>query len=258
MTSDGATAAVVQVERPLAGVGLVTLNRPEKRNALTPGLMDALASAVVGLDEDPEIRVIVVTGAGTAFSAGHDLDDIMRSSATLGSADRLAKLKHEVACLMTVRTVLTPVIAAVNGAARGGGMALAAACDFRVASESATFGTQFVNLGYSAGEAGLSWTLPRLLGTGVALKLMLVGETIGAEEAHRIGLVEEVVAHERLLDEALRLAALMSSRDRFALRVTKDAVNSSMGLPFAEAVEYECETALTTFVVHSDPGSDTN
>ena len=135
MTVDNAIPLVVKVEQPSAGVGLVTMNRPEKRNALNPALMDALAAAVIQLDKDPQIRVIVVTGAGTAFSAGHDLDDIKRSSATLGSADRLAKLKHEVDCLMTVRTVLTPVIAAVNGAARGGGMGLAAACDFRVASQ---------------------------------------------------------------------------------------------------------------------------
>jgi enoyl-CoA hydratase len=256
MTTDGADPPVVKVERPLAGVGLVTLNRPDKRNALNPVLMDALAAGLVELDEDPEIRVVVVTGAGIAFSAGHDLVDIMESSATLGAEDRLAKLKHEVDCLMTVRTVLTPVIAAVNGAARGGGMALAAACDFRVAGESATFGTQFVNLGYSAGEAGLSWTLPRLLGTGVALKLMLLGESIGADEAHRIGLVEDVVPDDRLLDDALLRAQLIASHDRHALRVTKDAVINSLTLPFHEALDYESETALTTFVLNSETGRD--
>ena len=255
MTSD-AKSLVVKIERPCAGVGLMTLNRPEKRNALNPALMDALAAGLVDLDADPGIRVIVVTGAGVAFSAGHDLDDIRVSSETLGPEDRLAKLKHEVDCLMTVRKVRTPVIAAVNGAARGGAMALAAACDFRVAGESATFGTQFVPLGYSAGEAGLSWTLPRLLGTGVALKLMLVGETIGAHEAQRIGLVEDVVPDEGLLNEALRMAQIVASHDRLALRVTKDAVINSLTQPFDEAVDYESETALTTFVVKSDSVPD--
>lgn len=250
MTSDDADSPVVKVERPLDGVGVLTMNRPEKRNALNPALMDALAAGLVELDEDPEIRVVVVTGSGIAFSAGHDLDDIRESSETLGPEDRLAKLKHEVDCLMTVRKVRVPVIAAVNGAARGGAMALAAACDFRVAGESATFGTQFVPLGFSAGEAGMSWTLPRLLGTGLALKLMLVGETLDAAEAYRIGLVEDVFPDERLLDETLRLAQIIASYDRLALRVTKDAVINSLTQPFDEAVDYESETALTTFTVN--------
>lgn len=250
MTSYDADSPVVKVERPLDGVGVLTMNRPEKRNALNPALMDALAAGLVELDEDPEIRVVVVTGSGIAFSAGHDLDDIRESSETLGPEDRLAKLKHEVDCLVTVRKVRIPVIAAVNGAARGGAMALAAACDFRVAGESATFGTQFVPLGFSAGEAGMSWTLPRLLGTGLALKLMLVGETLDAAEAYRIGLVEDVFPDERLLDETLRLAQIIASHDRHALRVTKDAVINSMTQPFDEAVDYESETALTTFTVN--------
>jgi enoyl-CoA hydratase len=258
MTSDDASAPVVTIERPLDGVGVVTLNRPDKRNALNPALMDALAAGLVELDEDPDVRVVVVTGAGVAFSAGHDLDDIKQSSETLGPEDRLAKLKHEVDCLMTVRKVQIPVIAAVNGAARGGAMALAAACDFRVAGESATFGTQFVPLGYSAGEAGLSWTLPRLVGTGVALKLMLLGETIGADEAHRIGFVEDVVPDDRLLPEALRMAELIASHDRLALRVTKAAVISSLDRPFDESVDYESETALTTFVVNADAPAATS
>lgn len=250
MTADGASTAVVMIERPLAGVGLMTMNRPEKRNALNPALMDALAAGLVDLDQDPEIKVILLTGAGIAFSAGHDLDDIKESSDTLGPQDRLAKLKHEVDCLMTVRKVLTPVIAVVNGAARGGAMALAAACDFRIAGESATFGTQFVPLGFSAGEAGMSWTLPRLLGTGLAMKLMLVGENVSAAEAFRLGLVEDVVPDERLLDEALRQAQIIASHDRLALRVTKDAVLNSLTQPFDEAVDYESETALTTFTVN--------
>lgn len=129
-------------------------------------------------------------------------------------------------------------------------MALAVACDFRIAGESATFGTQFVPLGFSAGEAGLSWTLPRLVGTGLALKLMLVGETVGAAEAHRIGLVEDVVPDDQLLDEALRLAQIVGSHDRLALRVTKDAVLNSLTQPFDEAVDYESETALATFTVN--------
>lgn len=250
MTAKRVDAAVVTIERPLDGVGLMTLNRPAKRNALNPELMDALAAGLVELDQDPDIRVVLITGAGVAFSAGHDLDDIRESSETLGPSERLAKLKHEVDCLMTVRKVRVPVIAAVNGAARGGAMALAVACDFRIAGESATFGTQFVPLGFSAGEAGLSWTLPRLVGTGLALKLMLVGETVGAAEAHRIGLVEDVVPDDQLLDEALRLAQIVGSHDRLALRVTKDAVLNSLTQPFDEAVDYESETALTTFTVN--------
>lgn len=210
----------VLVETPRPGVALVTLNRPHRLNALSAELFEAFRATMTTLDSDEDIRVIVLTGAGRGFCTGYDVRELPEL-ADDSISQRLERVKGQVASLGTVKLLETPVIAAVNGAARGGGFVLAALADIRLAGESATFGVQFIKMGLPSGDAGLSWTLPRIVGSGVAADLMLTGRVIGAQEARDLGFVQEVFADDRLLDAALDKAELIAGNDRLALRQTK-------------------------------------
>ncbi|GAA1002905.1 enoyl-CoA hydratase [Acrocarpospora pleiomorpha] len=256
----------ILVDRPRPGVAMVTLNRPESLNSLNNELFVTLADRLQELDRDREVKVIVLTGAGRGFCAGHDLTEVQAGrSQSIG--ERLIGIDDEVRCLLLVHSLTTPTIAAVNGPARGGGMSIAVACDMRVASTAATFGVAFVNIGISSGDAGLSWTLPRLVGSGVAAELMLTGRVVDADEALRLGLVNRVAPADRLLATALDLADQIAAHDMLAIWMTKRALNASGGISLEDAVRMEntaqiiamdSETAqakITEFFARRDSGS---
>lgn len=228
----------VLLERPLPGVVLLTLNRPDRLNALTVTMFRRMAALVASLDADPEVKVIVVTGAGRGFCSGHDLAEV-QSNRDLSIGERLMRVDEEVNSLLRLQTLSTPTIAAVNGAARAGGLAVVAACDIRLASTEASFGVAFINIGISSGDGGLSWTLPRLLGRSMAAELMLTGRVIDASQAEKIGLVSRVVEPGALLPQALELAAEIAAHDMLAIWLTKRALNASGGVTLADAVAME-------------------
>lgn len=205
-------------------IGLLTINRPERLNAISRELTAELKQFLEGLENDEEIRVLIITGAGKkAFVAGADINELVDRDARMGR--RVSKERQEVFSL--IENLHIPVIAAINGYALGGGLELALACSIRIASEKAQFGAPEVKLGIIPGDGGTQ-RLPRLVGLGRAMEMILTGDFIDAQEAYRIGLVNRVCPHEQLMEKAMELARKIASRPPLAVRFAKDAVNRSM------------------------------
>src|SRR3954467_2448411 len=192
----------VLVSRPVPEVAVVTLNRPERMNAMAFDVMVPFRDQLIALGHDNEVRAVVVTGAGRGFCSGADqqsagtppyVDGLTRPTYALRSMEMLEDIT------LTLRRLHQPVIAAVNGAAIGGGLCLALACDIRVAAPAAYFRAAGINNGLTASELGLSYLLPRAIGSSRAFELMLTGRDLPAEEAASIGLVSSVVAPDALL-----------------------------------------------------------
>jgi enoyl-CoA hydratase/carnithine racemase len=198
----------VRYEVTDTGVALLTLNRPERMNAWDGGMAGVFWSCLDRAEADPQVRAIVVTGAGRAFCAGADMGDLSTiTSTTVGSAgdtdvDKLVGERHP----HFVTTLGMPIIAAINGACAGIGLTLALMCDVRFAAQGAQFTTSFARRGLIA-EYGISWILPRVVGDGAALDLLLTGRVFYAEEAAELGLVKEVLPAEELLPRAIAYAS---------------------------------------------------
>jgi enoyl-CoA hydratase/carnithine racemase len=224
----------VQLQRPGPEVALLTLNRPEKLNALSFDVVEDLHLALDEVSADNSCRVLVLTGVGRGFCSGLDLGAIGPSPVAAGttgprsgmrSQERIADLPAK------LRRLRQPVIAAVNGPAFGGGFALALACDLRVAALSARFCSQFVKVGVGGCDIGMSYTLPRLIGAGRAFELMLTAREVDAAEAHLLGLVAEVVADGAVVDRALELAELICSYSPFGVEMTKQVMWANLDAP---------------------------
>jgi enoyl-CoA hydratase/carnithine racemase len=247
------TFATMTFKEPEAGIGLVTLNRPERLNAINPAMIEDFDSALGALAQDETIRVIILTGAGRGFCSGADLTEATASRGTEAFADpeRFLHLAQEryAAPILGLRAIPQPVIAAVNGPAAGAGLCLALASDVRFASPSAYFIASFINIGLSAGELGASYFLPRLIGLGRAAEILYTGRKVLAEEAERIGLVNRIAPPESLLETALACARQMTAKSPGALRLTKRALDRNIDAPsLAAAVDFESRNqALMAF-----------
>jgi enoyl-CoA hydratase len=216
------------VERDDA-VAIVTFNRPKVLNALNADTLSELASAMATLAADASVRAIVLTGAGEkSFVAGADINELTVLSPVGGAEHARAGQR----IFDAIEQLGKPVIAAVNGFALGGGCELAMACTLRLAADTARFGQPEVNLGLIPGYAG-SQRLPRLVGKGRALEILLTGEMISAARAYEIGLVNRVVPAAELMAEARKLAHLLASKAPIAMRYIIDAVNQGLDTPFA-------------------------
>jgi len=246
-------AATVDVTRPAEGVTQLTLNRPDALNTLTVGLVNDVTDALADIDADRDCRVLILTGAGRAFSAGLDLNgygDEDRTAAE-GALPRQLSRQREIAALaQRLHELRQPVIAAVNGPAAGGGLAMVCASDIRIAAEPAIFAVSFIRAGFSACDIGVSWLLPRIVGAGRAHELMLTGRRFDAAEALRIGVVTEVVASDALLEVALAKAKEIMLNPPISVELTKQGMWISLETPsFNASVEFENRqqvyTALT-------------
>ncbi|HEY1827854.1 MAG TPA: enoyl-CoA hydratase-related protein, partial [Acidimicrobiales bacterium] len=233
-------APTVLLSSPFPGVTQLTLNRPERLNAMTADLVTELHAALDTVDRDPDCRIVVLTGAGRAFCAGLDLTgygevpDVPTKG--MGQAHGGMVTQQHIASLIPhMRRIRQPIIAAVNGAATGGGLALVLGSDIRIAADDARFGVAFVRVGLSACDIGTSWILPRLVGAGRAHELMLTGRVFGAEEAARIGLVLETVAGERLLDRCLEEAKLVMQNAPYGIWMTKEGMWANLEVPGLDA-----------------------
>jgi enoyl-CoA hydratase len=227
--------ASILVERDRAHA-VITLNRPKVLNALNVALLAELSDAFTKLDADDAVRAIVLTGSGErAFAAGADIGEL---NALPNAVDGAALARNGQALTLAIEGFRTPVIAAVNGFALGGGCELALACDIRIASENAKFGQPEVNLGLLPGYGGTQRTA-RLLGRGMAMYLCLTGEPIDAREAHRVGLVERVVPAAELMSEAKRIAELIASRAPLAVAAAKRAIDRGIALDMRAGLELE-------------------
>ncbi|MCU0261247.1 MAG: enoyl-CoA hydratase/isomerase family protein [Ilumatobacteraceae bacterium] len=223
---------------PRPGVALLTLDRPEVLNAMTAELVEELHGHLDAIAVDPEVRVVVLTGAGRGFCAGLDLRGYGEAphTAHLGPTQRGFAVQRHIASLVPhLRSLPQPVIAAVNGPAAGGGFALVLASDIRIASRTAKFNAAFIRIGLSACDIGTSWLLPRLVGASRAQELMLTGRVFDAEEAARIGLVVELHEPEALLDAALAKADQVMANAPFGVALTKEAMWTALEIPGMQA-----------------------
>ena len=222
----------VLIER-LGRVGLITINRPEVRNALNFETWKYLTEAFAELESDQQIRVIVVTGAGDkAFVAGADLNALKDRSAVATFYGELP------AALARVEKSKKPLIAAINGFALGGGLELALACDIRIASDKARFGQTEINVGIIPGYGGTQ-RLPRLVGTALAKEMIFTGKIISATEAEKIGLVNRIVPAAELMNEALALANDIADKSPLIIQIAKQAINYGVDSNMQTALQLE-------------------
>jgi enoyl-CoA hydratase len=227
-------------------VAIVTLNRPKVLNALNAQTLTELAAAMAALKDDDGVRAIVITGAGDkSFVAGADINELSVLSPVAGKEH--ARRGQQI--FDAIEQLGKPVIAAINGFALGGGCELAMACTLRIAADSARFGQPEVNLGLIPGYAG-SQRLPRLVGKGVALEILLTGDMINAQRAYEIGLVNRVVPAADLMTEAKKLAQTLASKAPIAVRYILDAVHQGLDTPLAQG-QY-LETSLFGTIAASD------
>lgn len=204
-------------------IGILTINRPKALNALNSDVLNELERTIDMVIEDEEIHILIITGEGKAFVAGADIGE-MKDMDTFRAREFAEK---GLSLFRKIELMEKPVIAAVNGYALGGGCELSMCCDIRIASEKAKFGQPEVGLGITPGFAGTQ-RLPRIVGIAKAKELIFTAETIDAEEAFRIGLVNKVVPAERLMDEAISLAKKILSKGQIAVRYSKVAINRGM------------------------------
>jgi enoyl-CoA hydratase len=235
------------------GVALLTMNRPEKRNALSPEMLVRLAEAWRDVRDDDSVRVAVLTGAGdAAFCAGADLGRLIPLLTRQRGADDewderlLADRSAFSDGLLRGFELLKPVIAAIQGDALAGGTELVLATDLRIAAEGCTLGLTEVARGLIPGGGGVS-RLPRQIPYCKAMEVLLIGDRMPVEEAWRIGLVNEVVASSEVLPRALAMASRITENGPLAVRAVKDAVRRSDGLPLAEALRIESEVGVPVF-----------
>ena len=218
-----------------AGVAVLTVQRPQRLNALDARTLDELRQALLDFHNDGSTRCVIVTGAGDkAFVAGADINEL--ATDTPEAARRRASAGQRTFDL--IEELGKPVIAAVNGFALGGGCELAMACTLRIASDTARFGQPEINLGLIPGFAGTQ-RLPRLVGKAKAMEMILTGAPISASEALAIGLVSRVVPANQLMTEARALAAELATKPPIALRYAIDAINRGLEMPFADGCQLE-------------------
>ena len=225
------------------GVALITLNRPEARNALSDKLTPALRTQIRERGEDPNVGAILITGAGTAFCSGGDVKGMGgRGPRTqMSLEERLADLRWRQANLTgALVAVRKPTIAALPGAAAGAGLAIALACDIRIAARSAFVSTGYAKIGLS-GDYGIAWLLTRAVGPARARELMFTSERVDAERCERIGLVNRIVEDARLQDEAFAFAKSLAEGPRLALASIKDNLDDALHIDYATALHREAE-----------------
>jgi enoyl-CoA hydratase/carnithine racemase len=239
MTRPGPPYQTLLREERAPGVVVVTLNRPDRYNAMTAVMFDELEQLALSLDEEDVLRVVILTGAGKAFCAGYDLADAAELP-RLGALGMLDLQERAARALLALRSLRVPVIAAVNGPAAGGGFALALAADIRIAAPEAKFNAAFVRIGLSAGDLGTSWLLTRLIGPAATSEICFTGRLVGAAEALDLGLVNSVSEPEALLGDALSLAAAIAANSPGGVQLSKRALQANLETSsYAAALELE-------------------
>ncbi|MBM3435198.1 MAG: crotonase [Bacteroidetes bacterium] len=223
-------------------IAVVTINRPEALNALNTKFFQEMDQVIEFVSAENMVKVMVITGSGKAFIAGADIAEMVNKNPEEGSAfSRIGQNTFR-----SLETLEKPVIAAINGFALGGGLELALACDFRIASSKAKFGQPEVNLGLIPGYAATQ-RLSRLTGLGNALYLLMTAEMIGADEALRIGLVQKVVEPEQLMDEVMKIARTIASKGSQAIRKVKAVTREGILMDFERGCELESRQFGTLF-----------
>jgi enoyl-CoA hydratase/carnithine racemase len=239
-------------------VAIITLNRPEARNALSDHLSPALRRMIKSCGENPDVGAVLLTGAGTAFCAGGDVKGMGAhrdpNKLAMSSEEKITDLKERQRLLTgALYGLRKPTIAALPGPAAGAGLAIALACDIRIAAQSAFIATGYVRIGLS-GDYGIAWLLTQLVGTARTRELMFIGEKVDAARCEQIGLVNRVVPDERLQEEAFALAKSLAEGPSRALRAIKDNLDDALTVDFDTARDREAErlVPLTTSADHKE------
>lgn len=225
-----------------SGIGYVTLNRPKSLNALSKEVLAELDHVFRSIEEDDDVKVVIITGAGRAFVAGADISQMVDLTGIEGQE----MMKQGAKVMDLIESISKPVIGAINGFALGGGCELAMACDIRIASENAQFGQPEVNLGIIPGFGGTQ-RLPRLVGKGMGKYLVMTADYIKAEEARQLGLVEKVVAPEDLIPTCEAIAHKIMAKAPIAIKAAKTAINNGIMLDVATGIALEGEACGAPF-----------
>lgn len=233
------------------GVVTLTLNRPDRLNALTFQVYDELRNTFYALHDEKAARVVVLTGSGRGFCSGGDVEDIIGRLFERDMRGLLEFTRMTCDLVLSIRRCRKPVIAALNGTVAGAGAVIATACDMRVGAESAKIAYLFTRVGLSGADMGAAWMLPRIVGLAKASELLMTGEFISAEEARRIGLYNRVVADGASLEAATELAEKLARGPSFALEITKDALNREAHMDLASALEAEAQIQAA-LMLHPD------
>ena len=229
------------------GVAIITLNRPEARNALSDTLTPALRRMIRDRGKDPEVGALLLTGSGTAFCAGGDIKGMATGpSEPMTSEEKVARLRERQRTLTgTLRELRKPTIAAMPGPAAGAGLAIALACDIRIAAGSAFISTGYAKIGLS-GDYGIAWLLTQIIGTARARELMFTADRIYAKECKRIGLINRVVPDAKLQEESFTFARRLADGPTMALEHMKDNLDDALVEPFLSALDREAERLIAS------------
>lgn len=220
------------------GVATLTMNRPESLNALSTELKDALVQALAYVGADESVRAVVLTGSGRGFCVGQDLSEHIQLLQAGDPAPLSTVVEHYNPIALSLAQMPKPVIAAVNGTAAGAGASFSFACDFRIVAEGTKFVLAFGNIGLSV-DSGASWTLPRLIGSGRALELCMLGKPITAETAQQYGLVTQLVPADQVLSTAQQLAAQLAAGPTVAYAGIKNAIHYAATATLQQALDNE-------------------
>ena len=256
----------LKIEEREEGISIITLNRPERLNAINFEMIEEFLDYLDRLENNYDVNVVILTGEGRAFSAGLDLKDMSSlSSNELYKNDprfRYLKTKDSIKVgfmlqrritqiMIKLRKIPQPVIAAVKGPAYGGGLALSLAADIRIAGESSVFCNAFIKIGVSGADCGSTYWLPRVIGFSDAAEIIYTGKDVDAKEAERIRLVSRVVPDNKILEEAMKIAKNMLGKSVLGLRLTKQALNINIDAPSLEsAIELENQTQMVASQSH--------
>ena len=232
-------------------VGTITLDRPAKMNALTFEVYEELRDLFAAVKAEPDLRALVITGAGRAFCTGGDVHEIIGELLPRDYRALLDFTRLTCDLVLQIRRCPRPVVAAINGTAAGAGAVIAIACDLRVAAASARMAFLFTRVGLAGADMGAAWLLPRLIGFGRATELLMTGDFVDAAEAHRIGLVNRLVPDGEAMSTAQALAATLARGPGFALEITKDALNREASMDLASALEAEAQIQAS-LMLHPD------
>ena len=233
------------------GVGWITLNRPERLNALTFEVYRELTDLFAALRTETEVRAVVMTGAGRAFCSGGDVHDIIGELFKRDMQGLLEFTRMTCELIRNIRTLPVPVIASLNGTTAGAGACIALAADIRLAAPSAKIAFLFVRVGLSGADMGAAYLLPRVVGLAKATEMLYTGDFISAEEAERIGLYNRVVAADELEEATSALAARLAKGPAFSLAMTKEMLNRELDVSLDTALEWEAQ-AQATCMQHPD------
>jgi len=224
-----------------SAVATITLNRPERLNALTFEVYTELRDTFRALDTQSAVRAVIITGTGRAFCSGGDVEDIIGALFSRDAAGVFEFTRLTGDLILSIRQCRRPVVAALNGTVAGAGAVIAAASDIRIAAENAKIAFLFTRVGLSGADMGAAWLLPRIVGLAHASELLLLGDFITAERAAQIGLYNRVVPGERLMAEATDFAARLARGPSAALGVTKQALNQEAAMDLVAAIEWEAQ-----------------